>query len=989
MARRVSSRQSPHLSCFYQHFPALICIDTGAESNLISEAFAKKVGIPIKPTTHMAAQADGQSMLCTVGETRNVQLSRGAHVFNFDALIIRDLGSDIIVGEPFLEKHDIGVRSARKQIIIKGRDVISYAQHDSLSSPITRHIFTFLCRAPTSNTTILPGEFISVEAPGSFTDNDTVVIEPRVDSHSSSAGIWPRVQLTSVIGGQIHVPNDSDDPILLKKNDHFCQIRTTTMISASHPPQLPQNSQLPPSLSSHTPPSGFYSDVVTIDPQNQLSPDWHEKFTSLHHQFDSLFHPSVGCYNDASGRVRACVNLGSVIPPTKKLHVPNYSQSNLQLLQARFDELEAQGVFARPEDVNVIYSKWYPCEIEALSIATSVRHFGPYLRQSQNLTQILTDNKPCVQAWSKMVQGEFSTSSRVATFMSVLAEYHVDVQHIRGALNLPSDFHSRNSLSCNSSGCQVCQFIADSESCVVRKTSVEDVLSGHVNVPYTTRSSWHALQRDCPDLRRVHAYLSQGTRPTNKTPKITTVKRYLRKLTIGKDGLLVVSQTVPFLPTRELIVVPQHVLPGILTSLHLHFNHPSTSQLQKIFHRAFFALNADTAISSVFSSCTHCQSLLTLPKELHLQSTSAPVAFPSIDFACDIMRRNKQYVFVLRDTFSSFTSAMLLLNEDHISLRKALLLTVSAQRASPQTPVVVRVDNAPGFQSLRHDTLLQKHHISLDFGRVKNVNCNPIAEKAVRELGSEILRFNPDHVELTDETLALITSQLNSRIRNHGLSAWEILRQRDQCTGLQLPFFDEQLAHAQLAQRQSNHIYSSKHKARGGSPAKHALVHPGSLVFVKSEGDKTGPRQRYIVTAVDGEFCFLKKFVNCQLRSRSYKVKLTEIFPVNSDILEFDGAIRGLSINDSDSDDCILPASNTITPVASTPPILNNSSLSTPLSFNNVPEEQSLDPVSNNVDEQPCDPRQPADMNDADEHPRRPVRQRRKPAWMLSGDFEL
>ena len=114
-------------------------------------------------------------------------------------------------------------------------------------------------------------------------------------------------------------------------------------------------------------------------------------------------------------------------------------------------------------------------------------------------------------------------------------------------------------------------------------------------------------------------------------------------------------------------------------------------------------------------------------------------AFPSIVFACDIMRRYKQYVFVLRDSFSSFTSAMLLPNEDHISLRKALLSTVSAQRASPQTPVVVRVDNAPGFQSLRNDNLLRQHHISLDYGRVKNINRNPVAEKAVRELGSEIL----------------------------------------------------------------------------------------------------------------------------------------------------------------------------------------------------------------------------------------------------------
>ena len=228
--------------------------------------------------------------------------------------------------------------------------------------------------------------------------------------------------------------------------------------------------------------------------------------------------------------------------------------------------------------------------------------------------------------------------------MSVLAEYHVDVQHIQGALNLPSDFHSCNP-PCNSPECQVCQFTADSESNVVRKTTIADV-------PYTTRSSWQALHRDCPDLRRVHAYLSQGNRPMRKTSKITNIKRYLRKLTINKDGLLVVQQTAPLLPSCELTVVPQCVLPGTLTSLHLYFNHPSICQLQKTFNRAFFALNVDAAISAVFSSCTHCQSLLTSPKELHSQTTSAPSTFPSTDFACDIMSQYKQ--FVLLDTFFVF-----------------------------------------------------------------------------------------------------------------------------------------------------------------------------------------------------------------------------------------------------------------------------------------------------------------------------------------------
>ena len=41
-----------------------------------------------------------------------------------------------------------------------------------------------------------------------------------------------------------------------------------------------------------------------------------------------------------------------ILPP--KNYVPNYSNSNLQLPQSKFDELERQGVFARPEDVNVV-----------------------------------------------------------------------------------------------------------------------------------------------------------------------------------------------------------------------------------------------------------------------------------------------------------------------------------------------------------------------------------------------------------------------------------------------------------------------------------------------------------------------------------------------------------------------------------------------------------------------------------------------------------
>ncbi|CAC5401565.1 unnamed protein product [Mytilus coruscus] len=43
---------------------------------------------------------------------------------------------------------------------------------------------------------------------------------------------------------------------------------------------------------------------------------------------------------------------------------------------------------------------------------------------------------------------------------------------------------------------------------------------------------------------------------------------------------------------------------------------------------------------------------------------------------------------------------------------------------------------------------------------------------------------------------------------------------------------------------------------------------------------KTQPRDRYIVVALDGEWCFIKKFSGNQLRASSYKVKISECYKV-------------------------------------------------------------------------------------------------------------
>ena len=264
-------------------------------------------------------------------------------------------------------------------------------------------------------------------------------------------------------------------------------------------------------------------------------------------------------------------------------------------------------------------TRWYPCEIEALSITVSVHHFAPHIRESEKVTQILTDSRSCVQTWERMKRGQFSTSTRVATFMSTLAEFNVEVQHISGIQNLPSDYQSRNPPECVSPSCQICAFVEETREGVVRSISVDEIMSGRVKVPYNNRNVWIKLQKECPDLVRVHTHLKQGTRPTAKRTKMTTVKRYLQNVIISRDGVLVVMHSEPFFPPTELIVVPEHLIHGLLTSLHLTLNHATTLQLVKVFKRQFFALKSQHYAQMIVDNCQVVQIVLSDPNPFRFE----------------------------------------------------------------------------------------------------------------------------------------------------------------------------------------------------------------------------------------------------------------------------------------------------------------------------------------------------------------------------------
>ena len=133
---------------------------------------------------------------------------------------------------------------------------------------------------------------------------------------------------------------------------------------------------------------------------------------------------------------------------------------------------------------------WLPCEVEALAIAVPIKHFSPFIVQSQHKTCILTDSKLCVQAFEKLCRGEFSASPRVTTFLSMVSRYAVSIRHVAGIANLPSDHASRNTMDCSEERCQVCGFIRQTEEATVYNIILKDIESGDLRLPFTGRHTW-------------------------------------------------------------------------------------------------------------------------------------------------------------------------------------------------------------------------------------------------------------------------------------------------------------------------------------------------------------------------------------------------------------------------------------------------------------------------------------------------------------------
>ena len=154
---------------------------------------------------------------------------------------------------------------------------------------------------------------------------------------------WPNVQTIQSVDHTIRLTNSTQDPIILKRNEHICHIRHITDVNQIDPNMGSESVSTVTSQDNNITP---YSSQISIDPDNQLSSKIQSKFQAVNYEYDIVFNPDISKYNGSSGKIEAVVNMGPSLPPQRKGRQPHYNREQLLVLQKEFDELESLGMLA-------------------------------------------------------------------------------------------------------------------------------------------------------------------------------------------------------------------------------------------------------------------------------------------------------------------------------------------------------------------------------------------------------------------------------------------------------------------------------------------------------------------------------------------------------------------------------------------------------------------------------------------------------------------
>ena len=77
--------------------------------------------------------------------------------------------------------------------------------------------------------------------------------------------------------------------------------------------------------------------------------------------------------------------------------------------------------------LNETQQKWLPCEAECLGVKLVLEHFAQIIKESNQQVTHFCDNLPTVLAFQKLKQGKFSSSPRIAAFLTSVNKFDVNI----------------------------------------------------------------------------------------------------------------------------------------------------------------------------------------------------------------------------------------------------------------------------------------------------------------------------------------------------------------------------------------------------------------------------------------------------------------------------------------------------------------------------------------------------------------------------------
>ena len=343
----ISPVPSQILTLFQKDRIVHVDIDSGCWVSCVRADFAKSMSWRIQPNSQLAKLADDKTVLKSLGEIDEV-LTRNNWKVQFKALVLPELHTEVIGGNNFLRDNHIEQSIHNRTITIHGKYVVPETNRN-VELPTKLNPIIVKAEIPKA---ILPEQSVAVRVP--FDDNNTVLVEPRIENSNKT---WPEPQLCQVNNGVINIKSSTKDPAFIKTKIHHIQVRVTEETPTSskmHKQYKYRKSHCTITSNEH---ESLNINYDNLNHQQRIKVDQ----AILDHKtlFDKDL--SIG-YNHHSGPHYCSLNWADEKRPlSKKVICPNYNHQLNNLLQEVCDELTDQGVLAIPQNDKVIVQYVSPC----------------------------------------------------------------------------------------------------------------------------------------------------------------------------------------------------------------------------------------------------------------------------------------------------------------------------------------------------------------------------------------------------------------------------------------------------------------------------------------------------------------------------------------------------------------------------------------------------------------------------------------------------